>query len=79
MGGAAGGGLRSGVGASGSRGRVGMRPSGMNVSRLFDDGLEAEDDELMMVGPATLGGANHNPLFASGAAGGAGSRQGRGT
>jgi hypothetical protein len=33
----------------------------------------------MMVGPATLGGANHNPLFASGAAGGAGSRQGRGT
>jgi hypothetical protein len=68
-----------GVGASGSRGRVGIRPSGMNVNPLVDDGLGEEDDDLMMGGPASFGGANHNPLFASGAAGAAGSRQGRGT
>jgi len=81
MGGAPGGGLRGGVGASSNRGRIGMRPSGMNVNPLADDGLgdEDDDDELMMMGPASLGGANHNPLFASGAAGAAGSRQGRGT
>jgi hypothetical protein len=79
MGGAAGGGLRNGVGASGSRGRAGMRPGATNVNPLADDGLRHEDDDdLMMVGPASLGGANHNSLFASGAAGAAGSRSGRG-